>query len=877
MNLKQQSKLFLAFFLIGMMLTANAAEIWVSTQGKDTNLGTKSSPLATIQMAVRKARELRRLKDASIKDGIHIIVMDGTYNLSEPLFIRPEDSGTAESPTTIEADANAKPILSGGIEIKNWKKSTLAINGLKVGTVWEADAPQQAGEIINYRQLWVNGKKAVRAKSTSGNKMDRILSWDAVTETCWIPFKDKSVKFEPGMEMFIVQWWAIANLRIKNIEVVKDSARLSFEQPESRIQSEHPWPAPWISKNNGNSAFFLNNGISMLDEAGEWYLDRKKAKIYYIPRAGENMASAKVTIPVLENLVEMKGTLDSPVHHFNFKGISFQYSNWLRPSQQGHVPLQAGMYLLDAYKLKTPGTPNQDNLENQAWVGRPRGAVEVNYANNTLFESCTFEHLSSTGLDFHRGTNHNVVKGNLFKDIGGNGINLGVFSDEAIEAHLPLQVKDDREICSDEMVSDNLITNVANEDWGCLGIAAGFVKNLTIEHNEISDVAYSGISMGWGWTHTENVMRNNKIIGNKIHHYAKHLHDVAGIYTLSSQPDSRIEENYIDKVYNSPYAHDPFLWLYLYTDEGTQGFTIKNNWIPIQKNLKNHNGPAGNIWQDNYPFVNPEIRKNAGIRAPYGNPNKEEDKLSLQVVPKALASEYPIGNPKTKKNASNSASQGSLDKEVVVDEAWGLQEMPKAVAIELIGKNFDVETIKSTIKGFRIVGEELYRWENHLVIYGLMNQPERTKRKLALAFPALEIKIYENPVYDFQNFERCKDVKVASEWENIVLTANLVDDAKMQKEYVDYHKTQFEKWPEIAKGFCNADFQQLQVFKNGRQLILVISIPKGESLDKLNPKTTENNPRVNDWNNLMKKYQTGIEGAKPGETWIFLKKLEEKK
>lgn len=836
MNLKQQSKLFLVFLLMGMIFSANAAEIWVSSSGKDTNIGTKASPLATLQMAVRKARELRRLKDVSIKNGIHIIIMNGTYYLNEPLFIRPEDSGTADSPTTIEADANAKPILSGGFEIKNWKKSTVAINGKK-GTVWEADAPVKAGEIINYRQLWVNGNKAVRAKSTAGTQMDRILSWDSSTETCWIPFKDKSIKFEPGMEMFITQWWAIANLRIKNIEIKKDSAKLSFEQPESRIQSEHPWPAPWISKNNGNSAFYLNNGISMLNEAGEWFLDKKKAKIYYIPRTGENMASAKVIVPVLENLVEIKGTIDSPVSHFQFKGISFQYSNWLRPSQQGHVPLQAGMYLLDAYKLKIPGTPNQANLENQAWVGRPRAAVEVNFANNTLFESCSFEHLSSTGLDYNKGTNHNIVKGNLFKDIGGNGIALGVFSEEAFEAHLPLNVKDEREICSDELIADNMITNVANEDWGCLGIAAGFVKNLTIEHNEISDVAYSGISMGWGWTYTENVMKNNKIIGNKIHHYAKHLHDVAGIYTLSSQRDSRIEENYIDKVYNSPYAHDPFLWLYLYTDEGSQHFTIQNNWIPIQKILKNNNGPAGNVWKDNYAFVDPKIKENAGIRSAYAN----------------------------------------LKKEVVIDETWGLQEMPKSVAIELIGKDLDIEKIKSTIKGFRIVGQELYQWENHLVIYGLMNQPERTKRKLALAFPALEIKIYENPVYDFQNFERCKEVKVASEWENIVLTANLVADEKLQKEYVDYHTTQFEKWPEIAKGFCNADFQQLQVFKNGRQLILVISIPKGENLDKLNPKTMENNPRVDDWNDLMKKYQTGIEDAKPGETWIFLKKIEEKK
>ncbi|KFF03503.1 hypothetical protein B0A68_09805 [Flavobacterium reichenbachii] len=837
MFLNTFTKMQLFFLIICTSFTMNAAEIWVSKNGNDKNPGTKASPLATIQTAVRNARELRRLKDASIKDGIRIIVMDGTHFLNEPLFIRPEDSGTAESPTTIEADANAKPIISGGIEIKNWKKVNV-LNGKK-GTFWVADAPQKAGSLINYRQLWVNGKKAVRAKNTAGTAMDRILSWDHESQTCWIPFKDKSVKFEPGMEMFIVQWWSIANLRIKNIEVQKDSARLSFEQPESRIQSEHPWPAPWISKNNGNSAFHLNNALSLLNEPGEWFLDKKNAKIYYIPRAGEEINSVKVTAPVLENLVEVKGTIDSPVSHFRFKGISFQYSNWLRPSEQGHVPLQSGMYLLDAYKLKVPGTPNQASLENQAWVGRPRAAVEVNYSNNIQFESCRFEHLSSTGLDLNKGTNHNTVKGNLFKDIGGSAINVGIFSEEAFEAHLPLIIKDEREMCSDEVIADNLITNVTNEDWGTLGISAGFVRNITIEHNEISDVSYSGMAMGWGWTHTPNVMQNNKILANKIHHYAKHLHDVAGIYTLSAQPNSRIEENYIDKVYNSPYAHDPFLWLYLYTDEGSEGFTIKNNWIAEKKILKNHNGPKGNIWEHNDPYVSTKIKDAAGIRAPYT----------------------------------------ALEKEVVVDEKWGLQEMPKPYAIELIGSDFDLEKIKSTLTGFRIVGQELYQWKNHLVIYGKMNQPERTKRKLALAFPSLEIKIYEDLAYDFQNFERCKDSKPASDWENIVLTANLPADEKLQKEYVDYHTTQFEKWPEVAKGFCNADFQQLQVLKKDRQLILIISIPKGENLDKLNPKTTENNPRVDDWNALMKKYQSGIEGAKPDETWIFLNKVnvEEKK
>ena len=259
----------------------SASEIWVSENGKDTNIGNKENPLATLNMALRKARNMRRLNDPSIKDGIHIILMDGTYFLDEPVFIRSEDSGTKESPTIIQSQSGAKPILSGGLEISGWQPTQTSINGVEAGKIWVTDAPKKAGSLLEYRQLWINEKKGVRAKSTSGTKMERILSWDKKSETCWIPYKDKSIKFEPGMEMFIIQWWAIANLRIKDIEVQKDSAKVYFEQPESRIQSEHPWPAPWISKNNGNSAFYLNNSISLLNEPGEWYVDKQNAKIYY--------------------------------------------------------------------------------------------------------------------------------------------------------------------------------------------------------------------------------------------------------------------------------------------------------------------------------------------------------------------------------------------------------------------------------------------------------------------------------------------------------------------------------------------------------------------------------------------------------------------
>jgi hypothetical protein len=77
----------------------------------------------------------------------------------------------------------------------------------------------------------------------------------------------------------------------------------------------------------------------------------------------------------------------------------------------------------------------------------------------------------------------------------------------------------------------------------------------------------------------------------------------------------------------------------------------------------------------------------------------------------------------------------------------------------------------------------------------------------------------------------------------------------------------------VSQEFCNADFQRLLVYKNGRQLMLVISIPKGKTLDELNPKTIENNPRVVEWNKIMSKYQEGIEGTKPGETWVFFEQV----
>jgi hypothetical protein len=613
----------LTAFLICISLQISALDIWVSPNGSDSNPGTKDQPVATLPMALRKVRELRRLSDPSIAGGVHIVITEGTYRLTEPILIRPEDSGTATSPTFIEAAAGAKPVFSGGTAVGGWQKSSTKVPGLPdeaQGKVWVTDAPRIGGRLLEFRQLWVNNQKAVRASDYNEGKLQRILSVDKQNQVLWIPKPAiGNIKDGGQMEFFIHQWWAIAILRVKSVEVVGDSAKVSFLQPESHIEFEHPWPAPFIDEKknqNGNSAFFFMNAIQLLDRPGEWYEDLSGGKIYYWPRQNEDLNKTQVIVPVFENLVQIEGTLDLPVSYVNFKNLNFEHTSWMRPSKAGHVPLQAGMYLLDAYKLKTPGTPDKAGLENQAWTGRQPAGVTVKGASHISFERCSFLHMAATGLDFISGTNNDRVEGCTFNDIGGSGLQIGFFGDASFEAHLPYDPSDRREVCQFEKIANNLITNCTNEDWGCVGISVGYARDINIEHNELSNLNYSGICIGWGWTKTVNCMRNNRIYANHIHHFAKQMYDVGGIYTLSAQPRTEIYFNSIHDLEKAPYTHDLNHWQYIYFDEGTSGIWVHDNWAEKDKFFTNSNGP-GNKWENNGPQVSLEIKNGAGLEPKY--------------------------------------------------------------------------------------------------------------------------------------------------------------------------------------------------------------------------------------------------------------------
>lgn len=595
----------LLFVLFCLCSNAFAANIHVSPSGKDSNAGTIDAPKATLSSALRQAREMRRLKAQGIENGIQIIMKGGTYQQYEPLFFRPEDSGTAQSPTVIAGADGEKVIVSGGVKITNWKKN---------GKFWVANVPDFNGRPLDFRQLWINGRKAVRARDVADfEKMNRIIRNDKEQQILWVPASAvKNIQHAPYAEMVLHQMWAVSVLRIQSIQIQGDSAAIRFHNPENKLQFERPWPQPMVAPGL-NSAFYLTNAKELLDQPGEWFHDIKTSTIYYLPLANENMNKVDAVVPAIETLVQVEGTLDNPVRHVVFKNINFNYSTWMRPSEKGHVPLQAGMYLTEGYKLRPQMIRGDNNhkLDNQDWLGRPASAVTVSGANTIDFQTCNFEHLGSTGLDYISGTQQGKVEGCVFRDIAGNGLVAGGFAPASHEVHLPYKPADEREVCNGLQISNNLFTDVTNEDWGCVAICAGYVSNINIEHNDISEVSYSGISLGWGWNQTVNCMHNNRVYANHIWNYAKHMYDVAGIYTLGMQPKTVISENSIHSIYKPGYVHDPNHWFYLYTDEGSSYIIVKDNYTEGDKFLKNANGP-GNLWENNGPMVNDSIKNKAG-------------------------------------------------------------------------------------------------------------------------------------------------------------------------------------------------------------------------------------------------------------------------
>ena len=451
-------------------------------------------PNQSLHEALRKAREWRRTNDPCCQGGITITLQAGRYYMQEPLFLRPEDSGTKESPLTIRG-----------------------IGELHTSVLCGDDRQR-------HTQLWPK------------EGMERIIDFNTTDRAITIPTPPQNVLQTENLEMVVHQRWAIAILRVKEMKVEGNKTIVSFMEPESRLEFEHPWPQPVIGGEKGNSSFLL--------------------------RTTEQRDG-------IEQLVVVDGA-----DYVRFEGLTFDKTCWNRPLHKGHVTLQGGFPLVDAYKLAVPGLPWDADLENQAWIERPVSAVTVRNAHHVDFYSVVFENLAATALDFVDNISDCTVQKCTFGNIGGTAIMSGSFAESPREVHRPYT--DLAERCQRLTIHENTIVDVANEDWGAVAIALGYVRHCTISRNYVSRVSYSGICVGWGWTPHDTGMQNNHIVDNRVSHYARQLYDAGAIYTLSNQPGSVISGNIISTPYPAPYAtNDRGFRIYL--DARTDGFTIENN------------------------------------------------------------------------------------------------------------------------------------------------------------------------------------------------------------------------------------------------------------------------------------------------------------
>jgi len=567
---------------------------------------------ASVADQIRSAREARRLHQVSASDTLFITLEDGRYPLNETLLLRPEDSGTPQGPTVIRATNPGQAILDGGVELKGWRRPTSAeLKGISAKAqeqIWVCEAPMVNGRVVETRQLWMGNRRLPQASLLPEGKLLPLSGFNKEKRKITIDAKYLSDAVYQALAsartkgwMMVHQRWATALLRIQSVNSDGKAISFTFLDPESRREFEHPWPQPVFNEtlDNGkliSSSFNLYGNKAFLDQPGEWFQSYPDGLIYFVSEdKGGASPSQPIYVPVLEQLVQVDGCLERPVHDIIFDGIRFEHTAWTTPNREGWVTLQAGFPIIDAYKLQVPGLPEKASLENQAWIGRPQSAVTVKGAKRVSFERCEFLQMGACGVDYSDASADCHISDCRFEDMGATAILVGHFPSVGFETHVPFRPNNLEDLCHDIHISRNQIHHVGMEDWGACAINAGYVFNTTIEENEVSDCKWSGICLGWGWTKLNSGMKNNHILRNHICDFGMQLHDCGAIYTLSNQPKSSIVGNKIGAMGKAPYATNDRAF-YIYLDEATDGFTIKNNEMPSP--LIGTNQPGPNIKSD---------------------------------------------------------------------------------------------------------------------------------------------------------------------------------------------------------------------------------------------------------------------------------------
>ena len=519
---------------------------------------------ATLQKVMKQVNAAAK----GMKSDIVVTLRGGEYELTEPLTFGVRNSGNGAHTITLRASQGETPVISGGRHVTGWKRIH--------GNLW--CAPLQSDSKL--RSLFVNGKRCRMAGSRQLiTGLGPYGEYDIKGTEPWAMGPGKAalgIKMPAGKEMMafgnpedveLVQnvVWNEKILCVKDMQKWGDTIAVELQQPYGAILTNLKW-----AKMKWQGGFFVRNAKELLDDPGEFYFDRKAHMLYYMSD-GEDMTQATVIAPLIEGLVRIIGRDNAHrAGNITLEGLTFCNDAWNLMQVAG----SRGFGGIQSLGLATKYIPDGNwhpSKYNSCDV--PDGTIEIRSAQNVKIVRNHFRDLSSAvAINIDNDDNNIEVTGNTFTDLLGSAVSVGHPQHYEIGDGEGRFAKGVEGVCQNVNISNNYVRYVS-EDFRQIEAMNGFFgKNVSFTHNDIAEVPYGAISLGWWWGNAgipeSKVAGANTISFNKLGNTHHVLTDGGIIYMLGRQPGSVCADNYL---YNGPRC--------IYPDDGSSGWTIKHNFI----------------------------------------------------------------------------------------------------------------------------------------------------------------------------------------------------------------------------------------------------------------------------------------------------------